>query len=75
MELCLALDSTLTFFCLIGWLLITSAPKKEIVHFSEMLSSVNQSTWNLNPKEHQQDRYHCEDLKLKCFAFVLQSGE
>jgi hypothetical protein len=34
-----------------------SVPKMETANFSEMLASTNQSTQQLNPKEHHQKRY------------------
>jgi hypothetical protein len=41
-----------------------SALKMETARFSETLASINQSTWRLNPKDHQ--NHHChENLKAR----------
>jgi hypothetical protein len=42
---------------------IASALKMEAARFSETLASTNQSTGRFNPKEHNQNCYHRENVK------------
>jgi hypothetical protein len=48
-----------------GWgdSLVTSALKMKTERFSEMLASISQYTWRLNPEDHHH-HHHCENLNL-----------
>jgi hypothetical protein len=51
--------------------LITSALKMEKAHFSKMLASCNQSTWQFNPKEHHRNIWACLHYRDKTPDYLL----